>query len=106
MKIGDLTHRITIQYSTRVADGMGGWVISWLDAGTVYAAIWPVSANEIIQAQAPTMVVTHRIRIRYRNVMKAGWRISWAGRYFNIVSIVDTDMKHCWLDLMCKEAAG
>jgi SPP1 family predicted phage head-tail adaptor len=106
MRIGDLKHRVTLQYQTRVADGMGGWTISWVDSGTVYAAIWPVSASEIIQAQAPTMVVTHRIRIRYRSVLKAGWRVSWSGRYFNIVSIVDVNMNHRTLDLMVKEAAG
>jgi SPP1 family predicted phage head-tail adaptor len=51
------------------------------------------------------MTITHRIRIRYRAVLKAGWRISYAGRYFNVVSIIDPNMAHRWLDLMCKEAA-
>ena len=104
--IGDLNKRVTIQAPSRAADGMGGWTITFVAvASSIPAALWPVSANEIVQAQAPTMIVTHRIRIRFRSVMKAGWRVSWAGKYFNIVSIVDVSMQHKWLDLMCKEAA-
>ena len=105
MRIGDLDKRIVLQYSTRVPDGMGGFAVTWVDAATVWAAIWPVSASETIQAAQATMTITHRIRIRYRAVLRAGWRISYAGRYFNVVSIIDPDTAHRWLDLMVKEAA-
>ena len=106
MFAGDLNKRVTIQHPTRVADGMGSFTDSWTTACEVYAAIWPVSATDILRNNAPVMEVTHRIRIRYRSVMKSAWRISWAGRYFSIVSIIDPSMKHEWLDLLCKEAAG
>lgn len=107
MTIGDLKKRIDVQAQTRTPDGAGGFTISWVTiASQIAAAIWPVSANEQIQAQAVTMIVTHRIRIRYRHILKSGWRVSWAGKYFNIVSVVDVSMQHKWLDLMCKEAAG
>jgi SPP1 family predicted phage head-tail adaptor len=102
----ELNTRITIQHQAKVADGMGGFTTTWTDSGTVWAAIWPVSANEVIQANASTMVVSHRIRVRYRNILKANWRIKYADRYFNIVSIIDQNMAHEWLDLMCKEAAS
>ena len=105
MRIGDLDKRIVLQYSTRTADGMGGFTVVWIDAATVWSAIWPVSASETIQAAQVTMTITHRIRIRYRAVLRAGWRISYAGRYFNVVSIIDPDTAHRWLDVMCKEAA-
>lgn len=105
MLIGDLKHRVALQYQTKVADNMGGFTTTWVDAASVSAAIWPVSASETIQAAQATMTITHRIRIRYRAVLKAGWRISYAGRFFNIVSIIDPNMAHRWLDVMCKEAA-
>ena len=104
--IGDLNKRISLQQQTKAADGRGGFTVTWADAATsIAAAIWPVSANEQIRAQATAMTVTHRIRIRYRSVLKSGWRVSWAGRYFDIVSIVDQNMAHKYLDLLCKEAA-
>jgi SPP1 family predicted phage head-tail adaptor len=103
MGIGDLKHRIALQYQTKVADGMGGFTVVWVDSATVWAAIWPVSAAETIQAAQTTMTITHRIRIRYRAGIKASWRIAWDSRYFNIVSIVDPNMDHRWLDVMVKE---
>ena len=105
MSIGDLNKRLTLQHQTKTSDGMGGWVSVWTDAATVWGAIWPTSAQDTIQANATVMVVTHRIRIRYRSVLKTSWRVSWAGRYFTIVSIIDPSMDHKFLDLLCKEAA-
>ena len=105
MRIGDLNKRITLQYQTKTPDGMGGFTVVWVDAATVWAAIWPVSASETIRADKTTMIITHRIRIRYRSTLKGSWRVSWAGRFFNIVSPIDPNMAHRWLDLMCKEAA-
>ncbi len=100
----ELNRRITIQSPTNVADGMGGFTVTWAVAATVWAAIWPVGANEIIQSDKTTMTVTHRIRIRYRSVISSSWRVSYAGRYFNIVSIIDPNMAHVWLDILCREA--
>lgn len=105
MRIGDLDKRAVLQYSTRIPDGMGGFTVTWADAASVWAAIWPVSAVEAIKANQTSMTITHRIRIRYRSMIKASWRISYAGRYFNVVSIIDPNTAHRWLDLMCKEAA-
>ncbi len=101
MRIGDLNKRITIQYPTKVGD-----VTTWATGATVWAAIWPISANEVIQANATVMIISHRIRIRYRAVLKSNWRVVYSGRNFNIVSIVDPNMDHKWLDVLCKEATS
>ncbi len=101
MRIGDLNKRITIQYPTKVGD-----VTSWTDGPTIWAAIWPVSASEVVQANASVMVISHRIRIRYRSVMKANFRIVYAGRNFNVVSIIDVGMNQRWMDILCKEASS
>jgi len=105
MRIGDLKKRVVLQYQSKVADGMGGFTVTWVDDATVWAAIWPVSASEAIQAAQATMTITHRIRIRYRAGLLASWRICWSERYFNIVSIIDPNMAHRWLDVLVKEAA-
>lgn len=102
--IGSLNKRITIQAPTKTSDSMGGFTIVWTDIDTVFAAIWPVSAKERIQNSAVTTTITHRIRIRYRRVFRSGWRIFYNGRYFNIVSIVDPNEAHEWLDILCEEA--
>ena len=104
MRSGELSKRITLQYKTRVPDEHGGFNETFVDACTVFAAIWPVSASETIQSGATTMTVTHRIRIRYRTILKPYWRIKYGNRYFAISSIINTNEANKMLDLLCKEA--
>lgn len=104
-KIGSLNKRITLQYQTKTADGLGGFTVVWNDAATVWAGIWPVSAGEQVRAQATTMIISHRIRIRYRSAFKSSYRIKFGTRYFSIVSIINPNECGEWLDLMCKESA-
>jgi len=106
MQSGDLKHRITIQYPTTARDATGAPVVTWNDVATIWAAIWPVSANETVQANATTMIISHRIRIRYRSVVRGAWRLKYGDRYFSIASIINPNMANEWLDLMCKEAAA
>ena len=105
MQIGDLRHSVTIQYSTRVADGAGGFTVTWATAAEVYAAIWPISAKETVQAMGQAMTITHRIRMRYRANIRSSWRIKHGSRYYNIVSIINPNMDRKWLDILVKEAA-
>ncbi len=105
MRSGDLKKRITLQYQTKVPDGQGGFTTIWVDACSIFAAIWPISANEQVQAMQTVMTITHRIRIRYRSVLKPSWRVKFGTRYFNIVSIINPNEENEMLDLMVKEAA-
>lgn len=101
----ELNKRITWQYKAKVSDGMGGTVDTFVDACTTWAAIWPTSANEIIAANAISMVVSHRIRIRYRSIFKSSWRGKFGTRFFSIVGITNPNESCEWLDVLCKEAA-
>lgn len=105
MKIGDLNKLVTLQLQTKTSDGMGGFTVIWIDHATVWAAIWPLSANESREAMQTGMISTGRIRIRYRANVKASWRIKFGNRFFNIVSILNPNEANEWLDLMVKEAA-
>ena len=104
MQIGQLNKRITLQYETKTADDMGGFSVVWTDSATVWAAIWPISANELVQSMQTDMIISHRIRIRYRSGVLPSWRICFGSRYFNIVSIINPSERGEWLELMCKES--
>jgi SPP1 family predicted phage head-tail adaptor len=104
MRIGELRHRITFEKRSIVSDGMGGATETWEEYDTAWAAIWPTSAKEQIVANAPSMVVTHRIRVRYHSTINASWRVKFGTRYFTIISIVNHEEANRWLDLLCKEA--
>ena len=106
MRAGDLRHRIIIQPNTNTSDGMGGMTTTYPEKDwiRVWAAIWPVSATEQLATMKEIMIISHRIRIRYRSGIKPRWRIRFSDRYFNIVSIINPNEKNELLDLMCKEA--
>jgi SPP1 family predicted phage head-tail adaptor len=106
-QIGALDKRIVLQAQLRVPDGLGGFNVSWasvLPAGTTLAAaVWPISAIEQVRSGAVTMVGTHRVRIWFRSVMKASWRVFYNGRYFSIVSLTDPSESHEFIEMLCKE---
>ena len=101
--IGVLNKRITIQTSTRTSDGMGGFSTIWVEVRKVWAAIWPISANELTQSMQGNLEITHRVRIRHIASFRPEYRILFGTRYFNIISIINPGERNEFLDLMCKE---
>ena len=105
MKIGSLNKLVSIIGTTKAPDGMGGFTeTDTTIASNVYAAIWPVQGSELVQSMQTDMVISHRIRIRYRKLMRPDWRIQFGARKFNITSIVNPNEENRWTDLYCKEA--
>ena len=105
MAIGDLNKLIDIIATTKIPDGMGSFTETDVTiASNVFAAIWPTSAKELVQSMQPDMIISHRIRIRYRSVLKPDWRLKFGNRWFNIVSIINPNERGEWLDLMVKES--
>lgn len=104
MNIGVLNKKITIQSKTSTTDNLGGYNDVWSDLVTVFAAIWPVSASDVVANNTTTMIISHRVRIRYRNGIMSNMRIKFGARYFAIVSIINVNEANKQLDLMCKEA--
>jgi len=106
MNIGSMNKRISLEVETKTSDGMGGSLVVWKEmASDIACSIWPVTASEQIQSSASTMIVSHRIRMRYRSDIKANWRLKYHNSYFNIVSIIDRNMDHRMLELLVKEVA-
>jgi SPP1 family predicted phage head-tail adaptor len=107
MRVGSLNKRIDIQAPTKVSDGMGSYTQTYTTVmSSIAAAIWTVSGKETVQNMQNVGTITHKIRIQYRSVLRPTWRVKFGNRYFAIVSPpIDPDMKHRWLDLMCKEAS-
>jgi len=104
MRSGELKNLIDFQAITRIPDGMGGFVNSYsTTVSDVWAAIWPLKSAEIHEGGRVVATVTHRIRIRYREGVRASWRIKFKNKYFSIVEIINPNMDYKVLDLMAKE---
>jgi SPP1 family predicted phage head-tail adaptor len=85
---------------------MGGFTDSYVTRVTVWAAIWPTSAQERIESMANTLTVSHRIKIRYLPRVSSSWRVKFGSRYFAIVSVINPNEKNEWLDMLCKESVS
>ena len=103
MRSGELKNQVELQGQVKVPDGMGGFTISFLTLTTVWAAIWPLKSIEAHEGGRVVATVTHRIRIRYREGVRASWRIKFKNKYFNIVEILNLNTDYKVLDLMAKE---
>lgn len=103
MEAGTLNKRVVIQAPTRVADGMGNFTETWGEIATVWMALWPLSATETVNSMQTGMTISHRGRMRYRSVMRPFWRLKFGEKFYNIVSIINPNMKNEYLDILAKE---
>ena len=107
MRAGTLRHRITIQ---EPIGSTGGGVSasrkqSFEDFKTVWGAVWPLRGQELLAAQQVGSEVTSRIRIRYMADITPRYRIRLGDTttYYDIVSVINPDMRNIYLDLMVRE---
>jgi SPP1 family predicted phage head-tail adaptor len=103
IRSGELKNRVELQAQVRTPDGMGGFSNSWLTICTLWAAIWPVRATEVVEGARPVATVTHRIRIRYRNGISPKLRVKFGSKYFSVESVINPNTDYKALDLMARE---
>jgi len=106
MRIGSLDKFINFEAETRASDGQGRiYYVMEYRCDKCFRGHLASERQGHGQRRSNIGIITHKVRIRFRRVLRSAWRISWAGRYFAIVAPpIDPNMKHEWLDLMCKEA--
>lgn len=86
MRAGDLRHRIVIQNHVEQQDSATGEVTTeWEAYATVWAAVSPLSARDLIAAQAGQSEASGRITIRYRPGVLSTMRILHRGQIFTII---------------------
>lgn len=102
---GELRSRVTILRPTGTTSSTGG--VTEGSAETVVsnapAAIASSPANEQVRAGALNALVTHVVRMRYVSGLKPYMTLTFEGREFQILSIVDVDERHVEHQLLCAE---
>ncbi len=112
MQSGDLKSRITVEAQTKVSDGGGGWVTTWVavpGCTNIFSSKWPVKGSEAFEGGRTVAIADYRRRIRFRRVFKNSWRIKdlFTGAYESIVTKpLDLDNRHEWLEFYVKEATA
>jgi len=100
--VGGLKKRVTILKQVPVSDGQGGFTETWQEAGTVWAAIEPISGREYYEAMQLASDVTHRVRMRYMDLTPHE-KIKYDDRVFDIIAVIDVNMEHRELEVLCNE---
>jgi SPP1 family predicted phage head-tail adaptor len=107
-----LTVLVVIERRVRTADGQGGWVETWTadPAGGVWAKVAGLSGTERWEAGRTESTNLYSVYVRFRGDANGApyWnatdtRISVRGRYHNVLSIVDMELKKKWLRFYTQE---
>jgi len=101
---GELRHRVKLQSVARTSDGAGGFTEAWSDDAEVWAKVEPLQGTQYVLADALRNEVTHRVTIRYRAGVTPRQRVLLASRVLEILTIIDRDEAHVYLQLLCREA--
>ncbi len=101
--IGKFHHRLTLQAPDETPDGTGGVTRTWNSLGDVWAAIEPVSANDVVAADRRLGKITHRVTIRRRSEITLAHRFVLGQRTFVILAVRDADEHGRFLECLVEE---
>lgn len=107
MRAGRLYQRITFQRRDGTKDAFGTEdQNTWADLVTVWGACEPIAGREFFAAQQVNSEITARITIRYSSdvsVVTTKDRASCLGKLYDIRNIIDPNLRHKELQLMCAD---
>jgi SPP1 family predicted phage head-tail adaptor len=103
IRAGDLRHRVTLQSPTVTQNDLGEDTTTWPEAGTFWAAVNPLSGNELFRAKQVNAEVTHEIEMRWTPLVTPANRIKFGTRIFEILSAINVEERNKKLLLSCKE---
>ena len=84
----ELRNRVIIQAYTEPGRDEDGFPIEggWSEYKKLWAKVTPLSAKDLIAAQADQSEVVARMKIRYRTDIDTEMQVVWKGRVFSIKS--------------------
>ncbi len=97
-------HLIKFQSKTITGKGIDKTEV-WVDVCTEWASIRPVSASEIIKSRREEMIISHRIKIRYRSGITSAMKIIYGSREFDINSVINIDEANREIEILATEVA-
>jgi head-tail adaptor len=107
---GELRHPITIQSPQYAGDALGGMSVSpssFTLARETMAAIYTAGGKETSMASQIVSQVSHTVKVRWTpTVIKAGYRVLFAGRFFTVQYVENVLERNRVLLLYCLEVDG
>lgn len=109
MRAGKLRHRIVIETLTAGSpDQLGTGEIdeAWATYLTVWGSVEPLDGKALFAAQQNHSEVEVRIAIRYQSGITAKMRVSYGGKYYNILAVIDPELRNRELHLLCSQGVN
>ena len=106
MRAGRLRHRLVLQSKTYTRDSYGGAIVGWTTEATVWGAIEPLSGRELFAQQQVQPEAQVRIVLRYYSGLDTTWRVTNGGLYYDIVEVINRDMRNEMLTLLCRQGVS
>ncbi|WP_339684235.1 phage head closure protein [Gimesia maris] len=103
MEAGKLRHRIDIQQASESRNDLGEVNESWSSLSERWASIEPLQGRELEHAQQISEDINFKITLRHMTGVTPEHRITFNGRTFHILSVINTMEQNKELVLLCKE---
>lgn len=103
--IGSFRHEFKLYRRGTTDDGMGGQKPGWTLLDTQFGRLMPVSAQQRLQAMKLEMSVTHKIVMRWSNLVKvdSDLKLVTDGRDMNIRSVVNVEEQDRFIEIAADE---
>ena len=100
----------TIERPVVTKDGAGGIVTAWEPAfggsSDVWVAIEPLTGTQYFAAKQVMSEVTHRLTMRYLSGVLPSLRLTFSGRHFAFVSVINPYERNRDLVIMATEVVS
>jgi len=103
MDASRLNRRVTIQYPSTTHDAYGQPVVGFVTLATVWAAVEPLSGARLFAAKQAQSEITLKITIRYLATVEEDMQVVYGPHTYIILYLIDPEMEHVSLELMCSE---
>ena len=103
INIGKLNKRITFRKYQDEKDEMNQSRKKLADYKTVWGSLYPVRGREFYEIQKLQGEVTHKCYVRYLEGIDSNCFLSCGGKVYQIESVMDMDMEHKMLEILCSE---
>ena len=88
---GSLRTELALEEATLSEDGANGHTEDWAEVATVFARLEPQRADMRFAGDQTLESVTHRVTLRFREIVKSGMRFRLGDRLLAIVTVHDPD---------------
>ena len=104
MRAGNLKNKIIFQQQTQIKDNFGEVKNNWSDVLITWASIQTISGKEQYLSNQNYATLSHKLRVRYSNLINSKQQILFGTRVFKILAVLNIFEKNKELEILVEES--